>query len=230
MGRLPSLPISDLAFDPTDPTIMYAVAGESSYTRTGNGLYKTTNGGRTWGRLGPEIPLDTVAVCPTDPLLIYTGGAGLRKSTDGGSTWTEIFPGAVRTVVFHPTTPNTIFVGCGGACDGTANNQGIRKSTNGGATWTNALFGYGYASILFHPTDPSIMYASGGQVYASTDGGDHWTAASTGLSVYFPGTGHRSEYADNALRRRRVRRPLQDDGQRGPLGGQSRRSVATRLP
>ena len=177
-------PISDIAFDPIDPTIMYAVASESSSSRPGNGLYKTTNGGQTWALLGPELRLDAVAVCPTNPLLMYTGGDALRKSTDGGNTWTQLFTGPVTVVAFHPTTPNTVFVGCYGACEGDANNRGIWKTTDGGATWTKPLFGYGTVTILFHPTDPSIMYAAGGLVYKSTDGGDHWSEAYSGLPLY----------------------------------------------
>jgi photosystem II stability/assembly factor-like uncharacterized protein len=180
---LPGMPINDIAFDPVDRTIMYAAASNGTNTTPNNGLYKTTNGGRTWTRLGPELPITAVAVSPTDPLLIYTGGAGVRKSTDGGGTWTDIWPGTigpVSAVVFHPTVPDIVFVGC----EGNSGTQGVWKTSNGGVAWTKPLAFYGYATILFHPTDPSVMYAAGGQVQKSTDGGDHWGAANTGLSNY----------------------------------------------
>jgi photosystem II stability/assembly factor-like uncharacterized protein len=179
-----TLPINDIAFDPIDPAIMYAVASEgTTYTRAGNGLYKTTNGGRGWTRVGPELPLVAVAVSPTNPLLIYTGGTGLRKSTDGGGTWTNISLGSVSTVnrvLFHPTAPGTVFVGVQGSYEA----QGVWKTTDGGTTWTRPLGLYGYATIVFHPTDPSMMYAVGGQFHRSTDGGDNWSPANAGLPGY----------------------------------------------
>ena len=208
-----------IAFDPTDPTVMYAAASNGTNTTADNGLYKTTNGGQTWTRLGPELPITAVAVSPTNPLLIYTGGTGLRKSTDGGSTWTNLSPGTigpVSAVVFHPTAPGTVFVGC----EGNGNTQGVWKTTDGGTTWTKPLVFYGYTTILFHPTDPSIVYASGGTVHKSTDGGDHWSCRQHGPVGLLPRPGDRPEYSDDPLRCRHERRPLQDDQRRGQLGAQ----------
>jgi photosystem II stability/assembly factor-like uncharacterized protein len=102
---LPRMLISDLAFDPTDATIMYAVAGESSSTRPGNGLYKTTNGGQTWALLGPELPLNAVAVSPTNPLLMYTGGGGVAQIHGRGQHLDSAFHGPCECGGVPPDDP-----------------------------------------------------------------------------------------------------------------------------
>lgn len=107
------------------------------------GLYRTTNGGLSWTKLGntPNFPLPQgwynvfVGVSPNDPNTVYCGGvhpyavAGIIKSTDGGGTWTDITRNAhpdQHAIAFGPT--GTIWVG---------NDGGVFKSDDEAATWLN---------------------------------------------------------------------------------------------
>ncbi|PWI30617.1 hypothetical protein DI383_03975 [Flavobacteriaceae bacterium LYZ1037] len=94
--------------------------------------------------------------------------------------------GRVNCIVFHPTDPNTIFVG--------APSGGFWKTTDNGSTWTeysNGLVRLGISSIVINPNNPDIIYlgtgdrdggdAPGYGVYKSTDGGLTWTSSNNGM-------------------------------------------------
>lgn len=104
--------------------------------------------------------------------------------TDEGSWGPGI--GRINTIAFHPTDPNTIFIG--------APAGGICKTTNNGDTWqcfAEDLASIGVSGIAINPSDPDIIYiltgdGDGGSgsrsigVYKSTNGGVDWSA--TGLT------------------------------------------------
>ena len=118
--------------------------------------------------------------------------AGIPKSTNGN--WSIIGPtskpggggnGRVNFVRFHPTDPQTMWVG--------TPNGGLWKTTNGGASWstnTDQLGVIGCSDLAIHPTNPQIMYLATGDhnasdcnsigVLKSIDGGNTWTT--TGLT------------------------------------------------
>lgn len=94
--------------------------------------------------------------------------------------------GRVSSIAFHPTDPNTIFVG--------APSGGFWKTTDNGVTWTeysNGLVRLGISSIVIHPSNPNIIYlgtgdrdggdAPGYGVYKSTDGGLTWSSSNSGM-------------------------------------------------
>jgi PKD repeat protein len=127
------------------------------------------------------------------------GGTNKRNSTTGN--WQEMGPlsnlpingtgqpngmGRVNCVAFHPSDPNTIYVG--------APAGGIWKSTDYGLSWTplNAtLARLGVSSIVVHPTNPNTIFIGTGDrdggdapglgVYRSTDGGLTWNAWHNGM-------------------------------------------------
>ncbi len=93
--------------------------------------------------------------------------------------------GRVSAITFHPTDPNTIFLGTPAG--------GLWKSTNGGASWstnTDNLLVLGVSSIVIDPSNPNVMYLATGDndgsdtysigVLKSTDGGANWNT--TGLN------------------------------------------------
>jgi photosystem II stability/assembly factor-like uncharacterized protein/tetratricopeptide (TPR) repeat protein len=92
-----SLNIASLAIDPRDPDIIYAGTGFRS-NLDGHGVYKSTDGGRSWKSINNGLPVDTtwlggyyvqsIAIDPNDSQTIYAAGfGGLYKSTDGGQLW-----------------------------------------------------------------------------------------------------------------------------------------------
>ena len=97
--------IGDIAIHPANPEIVYVGTGESNNRQTssfGAGMYKTTDGGKTWTYIGlretqsisrvvldPRNP-ETVYVSATGPLFGASEDRGIYKSTNGGRTWTKV--------------------------------------------------------------------------------------------------------------------------------------------
>ncbi|WP_447973677.1 WD40/YVTN/BNR-like repeat-containing protein [Nitrospira sp. Kam-Ns4a] len=123
-----SLGINTLIIDPANPDTVYA--------GTTKGLFKTTNRGDLWVRIGQSLGdqfVSSLVLHPGNPNILYAGGrAGVFKSLDGGQTWQAINEGLatlnVRTIVMNPKNPETLFCG--------TNGSGLYVSRNGGKTWT----------------------------------------------------------------------------------------------
>jgi photosystem II stability/assembly factor-like uncharacterized protein len=92
--RANGLPVSvtSLAVDPRRPGTLYASVHRmklpAGIERPTGGIYKSTNGGRTWTEAWSGFGIDKVAVNPTRPSTIYAQGDHLLRSTNGGRTWT----------------------------------------------------------------------------------------------------------------------------------------------
>jgi photosystem II stability/assembly factor-like uncharacterized protein len=134
-----------LLIDPTDPGIMYAagVAG---------GVWKSTNAGASWtprGDLLPNIAINSMAMDPRDPKVIYAGtgegffngdsvrGGGIFKTTDGGFSWSLLSSTInnedfyyVNDIVISPNNSQRVYA---------ATRTGVWRSTNGGQSWSRAL-------------------------------------------------------------------------------------------
>ncbi|HEX4633934.1 MAG TPA: glycosyl hydrolase, partial [Gemmatimonadales bacterium] len=153
--------VGALAVAESDPNVIYAGTGEETVrgnVSPGDGMYKSTDAGKTWSRIGLADAGQTgrIAVHPKNADLVYVavmGHAfgpnptrGLYRSADGGKTWQKVLSrndstGAVD-VVLDPTNPRIIYASLwqeqrtpwdfssGGA------GSGLFKSTDGGDTWT----------------------------------------------------------------------------------------------
>ena len=96
--RYGDLRISVLVIDPHDPDIIYAGTGDKS-NLANDGIYKSSNGGRTWGPINRGLPADpqgkhysiiAIAIDPENSRTLYAAGfGGLYKSTDGGESWEQ---------------------------------------------------------------------------------------------------------------------------------------------
>jgi photosystem II stability/assembly factor-like uncharacterized protein len=145
---------------PRDPNVMYV--------GTGDGPYRSTDGGERWERLGfPErnIVIWTLGIHPTRPEVLYAGAApvGLYRSTDGGDNWRKV-PGAVspahceragfdtRTIriTFDPSRPDDIYVAI--------EVSGVIGSRDGGETWTDLS-----ASLIKLAEQPHLQSSVGGR-------------------------------------------------------------------
>lgn len=196
-----------LAIHPTDPNTVYIGAACG-------GIWKTTDGGTTWMDIGRDLEslsFGALAIDPSHPEVVYAGsgetqmlgwfahfdGRGLFKSTDGGANWIRITDGfgdftCFADIVVSPHNSDVVLCALSSGSFFTGvplPNNGIWKSTDAGMTWTRTLEEEDASDVLFHPTDPDIIYAAvggmqdGGGFYISTDQGSTWVRSSNGLSA-----------------------------------------------
>jgi len=170
--------VTILAADPSSPGVVYA--------GTTNGVYKTTDGGYSWARIG--LAGSDVRALAAGPQVVYAGtlGLGVFKSEDGGGTWRPVNAGIpadswVFALAMDPQQARTVYAGSSGT--------GAYRTTNGGALWAVKNTGLEgtrlrISRMLVDPGDRRTVYATlwGDGIYRSTDGGDHWIAINGNLS------------------------------------------------
>jgi photosystem II stability/assembly factor-like uncharacterized protein len=188
----PTGSIGALAIAPSNPNIIYVGSGEGLQRpdlSTGDGIYKSTDGGKTWQHLGlsdgQQIP--AVLIDPRDPnrvmvaVLGHPYGAnperGVFRSSDGGKSWKKVLykdenTGAMA-LAFDPTNARTVYAVLWAARQGPWENgawqgsgSGLFQSTDGGETWqplTRGLpttkEGLGRIGLAIAPSDPRRLYA-----------------------------------------------------------------------
>ncbi|MFN8058098.1 MAG: hypothetical protein U0Q12_02970 [Vicinamibacterales bacterium] len=192
------LEIGSLAIDPSNPKVLYCGTGEANLSADsypGDGLYRSTNGGRSWkpfatsAASGLPRRIGAIAVDPFDPRHILVGGigygrvsddndfGGLHSTSDAGATWArETFISAnnywCHSIAFDPLHAGTVFA----TFTGPGAKSGIYRSKNGGATWTQLTSGLpstdriGRTTVALAPSDPSIVYALSAEM--ASDGAD----------------------------------------------------------
>jgi photosystem II stability/assembly factor-like uncharacterized protein len=170
-----------MAFDPAHPGTFW-----ESGIYNGGGVYKTTDNGTTFRRLGSVAHNDYVSVDFADPnrQLLLAGGheqsQTVYRSTDGGQTWTNIgmnLPAGTKFSGIPLIITSQIYL-VNAAGWGTTG--GVYRTTNGGSSWVRVS--------AFEPFMPPLV-ASNGAIYwpvfngliKSTDSGVTWTQAATGL-------------------------------------------------
>ncbi|GJL63868.1 MAG: hypothetical protein NPIRA04_25220 [Nitrospirales bacterium] len=108
---------------------------ESVFAATLTGLFKTTNGGEAWEKIGEDLPdhmLSDLIVDPFTPDTIYVGSRkGVHLSTNGGSRWRAINEGLenlnIRALAISPLDSQLLYVG--------TNGSGLYRSRHGGDSW-----------------------------------------------------------------------------------------------
>ncbi len=85
---------------PSDSNVVYAGAGDPIGGSLGNGMWKSTDAGKSWQHIGLEdtVKIDSILVDPADPNLVIVSalgdtthhGGGVYRSTDGGQSWTNV--------------------------------------------------------------------------------------------------------------------------------------------
>ena len=205
--------IGAIAIDPTDDKTVWVGTGETNPRNDvsyGGGLFKSTDGGKTWALvgLGDTLQISSIVIDPHNPNTVVVGAMGdffsdtrargVYRTTDGGKTWSQtLFVGprtGVSDLAMDPKNPSVIYAGLwqfhrepwtfesGGADDG------LYKSSDGGATWTK-LTGHGLPEqplgrigLAIAPSQPKRVYAliesSAGVLWRSDDAGATWQLVS----------------------------------------------------
>jgi photosystem II stability/assembly factor-like uncharacterized protein len=185
--------IGDITVAPSDPNILYLGSGEANNSRStywGDGVYKSTDAGKTWTNIGlPESHhIGRIVVHPTDPNTLYVAALGhlysenrergLYRTTDGGQSWERVLAPEVRgktigvvDVAMDPTNPEVLYaatfdkVRVPFSYDLGGPGSRVYKSTNGGTSWEMLTGGLpqgmlGRIGISIYPRDPNIVYLS----------------------------------------------------------------------
>ncbi len=212
-GFLRTSSVGAIAVAESDPNVVYVGMGEHAIrgvtTSHGDGVYKSTDAGRTWTHLGLEATraVSRIRVHPRNPDLVYvaaqgaphgaTAERGVYRSRDGGATW-ELVLHVDRTtgasdLAMDRTNPRILYaamwdhlrepwvIRSGGP------GSGIWKSTDGGDRWErleNGLPEMGKVAVDVSPADPDRVWAlveggDDGGVYRSDDAGKSWSLTSS---------------------------------------------------
>ena len=184
----PTGSIGAIAVAPSNPDVIYVGSGAGIIRpdlATGDGVYKSTDAGKTWTHLGlrETAMIANIAVDPTNPDRLFVAALGhpygpssergIYRSLDGGKTFEKVLYKDEYTsgndVVIDPGDPNTVYAGLWQqqqsfheGDDFGAPGNGIFKSTDGGTTWTHLTEGLPdqiEANLAIAPSDPSIVYA-----------------------------------------------------------------------
>ena len=170
-GRPTAGNLDRLIVDPTEADTLYVSTWEG-------GLFRSTDGGRSWQPFAAGRDLDGLAIDPRAPGTMYAAdGRGVVKTTDGGATWRRaeagIVASTVNAVASAPGRPATIYAG---------GSSGLSRSDDRGRTWTVLRARYG-VSLAVDPRDPRHVLAGARGIEASRDGGATW------VDVFAPSPG-----------------------------------------
>ncbi len=187
--RQPSVSIGDVAINPDDPNIVWVGTGEANSRQSsswGDGIYKSTDGGKTWRQMGlrESHHIGRIVINPADTDIVYVAALGhlwgpnpdrgVYMTTDGGQTWKNVLSvnadtGAVD-LAMDPSNPKTLYAAMyqhrrtGWGYNGGGPGSGIFKSTDGGRTWRKLSNGLpkgdtGRIGLDIYRKNPNIIMA-----------------------------------------------------------------------
>ncbi|HMP78219.1 MAG TPA: PDZ domain-containing protein, partial [Pirellulaceae bacterium] len=167
----PTVSIGDVQVAQSDANIVWVGTGEANPRNSvswGDGVYKSTDGGKTWKNMGlpGSYQIGRIAIHPNDPNIVYVGALGrlwgpneergLYKTTDGGETWERVLyvddKTGVIDVQMNPHNPDELIV----------------------ATYERLRDG-------FDGNDPVKKYGEGSAIYRTRDAGQSFEKLTQGL-------------------------------------------------
>lgn len=206
-----SFSIGTIVIDPKNHNTVWVGTGENNSQRSvskGDGVYKSTDGGRTWVNTGLKSSehIGKIVIHPDNSDIVFVasqgglwapgGDRGLYKTSDGGKSWERILHVSENTgisdVIIDPRNPDNIIASAyqrrrhfgilvAGGPEG-----GAFKTQDGGKTWSKLGNGFpqgelGRIGLARSPQQPEVLYSlvagteSTKGFYRSADNGDSWT-------------------------------------------------------
>jgi photosystem II stability/assembly factor-like uncharacterized protein len=190
--------ISQIAIHPKDPDVAWVAAlGHPWGPNAERGIFKTTDGGKTWRKVlyvDDKTGASDLALDPTNPRILYAAmwqavrkpwtmesggpGSGLWKSTDGGETWKKLAGGLPEGIVgkigvsVSASRPERVYALV------EAEKGGLFRTDDGGEKWTRVSENreliqraWYYTHVFAHPTNPDVVYVLNVGSWRSGDGG-----------------------------------------------------------
>jgi photosystem II stability/assembly factor-like uncharacterized protein len=189
---------SDVEIDPSNPDVVYACLWRArqgpwedgnSYGGAGGSIFKSTDGGTTWNKLGGGLPDDLVqayvAIASSNTRILYsslatTHGSAIYRSDDAGEHWSQtttdtrpsvrIGGGDLAVPRVDPKNPEVIYT----------TSTVTWRSTDGGKTWTGirgAPGGDDYQNMWINPANPDVILLVADQgAVVTVNGGTTWSS------------------------------------------------------
>ena len=184
--------IGDISIAPSDPSIVWVGSGEPNNRQSsswGDGIYKSTDGGKTWKNMGlaETRHIGRVLVHPKNPDVVYVAALGhlwgpnpergVYKTVDGGKTWSQVLKisndTGVSDIAMDTESPDTLYAAAYErrrtpfGFNGGGSESAIYKSTDGGVSWKKLSKGLPYENggetgrigLDVYRKDPNIVYA-----------------------------------------------------------------------
>ncbi len=188
--------IGSLAIAPSDPNVVWAGTGEAwirSHISVGQGIYKSTDAGKTWNLMGLEKTgrIGRIMIHPHNPDVVLVAALGhaygpqqergVFRTSDGGKNWERVLFTDENTgcsdLVMDPNNPRILYAGMWPLVIRTWGREsggpgsGLFKSTDGGVTWKK-LAGRGLPSGMTGKFALAIARSNSNRVYALIETGD----------------------------------------------------------
>jgi photosystem II stability/assembly factor-like uncharacterized protein len=188
---------ADVQIDPANPDVVYASLWESregpwensTWNGTNGGIFKSTNGGKTWNQLSKGLPDKIVqanlAIAPSSPRILCATvrtpvSSKIYRSEDGGESWVNttdderpaagIGGGELPVVRFDPKNPAIVY----------SASVVCWKSVDGGKTWDGwrgAPGGDDYQNVWINPENPNVILLGSDQgAIVTVNGGQSWSS------------------------------------------------------
>jgi photosystem II stability/assembly factor-like uncharacterized protein len=217
--QITSASVGAVAVSESNPDIIFAGTGEACIRgdiQPGDGVYKSTDGGKTWTNVGfkNSDAIAKIRIHPTDPNIVFVAdfgkyGAdseerGLFKTTDGGKTWRKVLYKDAKTgavdISIDPHNPNVMYASLWEAyrkeyqMSSGGPGSGLYKSTDGGEHWTEITRAPGLPAgvdgkigVAVSPADPNRVYAlvenENGGLFRSEDAGSTWALINNSRNI-----------------------------------------------
>ncbi|MEO6588664.1 MAG: hypothetical protein ABIP06_04995, partial [Pyrinomonadaceae bacterium] len=214
--RQTSISVGDIALEPGNPDVIWVGTGESNVRNSvsfGDGVYKSTDGGKTWKHLGLKDTntISKIVINPKNPDIAYVAAIGhawgqneergVFMTTDGGATWKQTLyidnQHGASDIEIDPQNPNILYAGMWRferkpwTFTSGSDKGGVYRSIDGGRTWNKIEKGLpkmiGRVGLAVAQSNPNVVYAmleaKEGTLYRSDDKGENFKQVSKNQQI-----------------------------------------------